>query len=221
MGEKKRTRTAVDSDRVRTVTAHRDSRKKRRQRRRAAVIVLAAVAAVSLAALLIGSFYRVPEDLDTLEYPRPYRDTVSREAKENGIPESLVYAVMKAESGFDPDAESPAGAYGLMQIAEITFDWIRPMRGDDFSIDALFDPETNIEYGCMCLGILMEMFGGETETVLAAYNAGMGNVAEWLSNSAYSDDGRTLHTIPFGETAAYVEKVMEYKTSYDREYYGG
>ena len=56
---------------------------------------------------------------------------------------------------------------------------------------------------------------------LCAYNAGMGNVTSWLSDSAYSEDGTTLVEIPFGETRLYVEKVLRYKENYDAIYYGG
>ena len=185
------------------------------------VFVAAGVAAAALIALLVCTARQTPEDMDALTYPRPYLDTVSREAEKNGLPESLVYAVMKAESGFDPEAESPAGAYGLMQITEITFEWLQGKFGETLPTDALFEPETNIRYGCRCLRILLDLFDDVPETAVAAYNAGMGNVEEWLLDSAYSGDGRTLSVIPYPETEAYVEKVMLYKSSYDEKYYGG
>lgn len=185
------------------------------------VFVAAGIAAVSLLALLVLSSREIPKDMDALTYPRPYHSAVSREAKENDLPESLVYAIMKAESGFDPEAESPAGAYGLMQITGITFEWLQGKFGETLPTDALLEPETNIRYGCRCLRLLLDKFEGVPETAVAAYNAGMGNVAEWLSDSTYSPDGRTLSAIPFPETEAYVEKVMLYKSSYDEKYYGG
>ena len=75
----------------------------------------------------------------------------------------------------------------------------------------LYDPEINIKMGCWYLNNLIEQFGN-VDTALAAYNAGSGNVRQWLQDSEYSKDGETLYNIPFAETKKYVDKIkVNYK----------
>ena len=80
------------------------------------------------------------------------------------------------------------------------------------------DPEVNIRFGCLLLSLLTDRYA-DLRTALAAYNAGMGNVDNWLQDSAYSSDGRTLSDIPIEETREYTEKVLrnyqEYQALYD------
>ena len=75
------------------------------------------------------------------------------------------------------------------------------------------DPETNIMLGCHYLRHLLDVYE-VTDTALAAYNGGMGNVSSWLSDPRYSDDGITLKDIPFPETKNYVVRVNEAWTHY-------
>ena len=130
-----------------------------------------------------------------------------------------MYAVIRTESGFDPQAVSSADARGLMQLTADTLDWAvskspgaEPVGGED-----LFRPEVNIRYGVYVLKLLGEQFK-EPDTVLAAYNAGMGNVRRWLKDPAYSQDGETLTAIPFEETRNYVQRVRDAQAMY-RELY--
>lgn len=176
------------------------------------------------AALLVGfvifALYSVQPDVRQLSYPRKYESIVQAQAAAYELEESLVYAVIKAESNFDPQAESSAGAIGLMQMMPETFYWMQTHVGETYDVSALYEPEVSIRFGCALLRLLLSEYGDLT-VALCAYNAGMGNVASWLSNSAYSDDGKTLKAIPFGETDAYVEKVLAYKETYEEIYYGG
>lgn len=174
-------------------------------------------------ALLIGfgcfAYSKVHPDVEKLAYPKKYSRIVTKQAREYDLEESLVYAVIKAESGFDAEAESPVGALGLMQLMPDTFTWMQSHVGEEYETEALLKPEVNIQFGCALLRLLLDEFGDE-RTALSAYNAGMGNVASWLSDEAYSDDGVTLKAIPFEETRLYVEKVLQYKEIYE-ELYGG
>lgn len=106
-----------------------------------------------------------------------------------------------------------------MQITEPTFEWLQTKMDEEESYTAedLYRPEINIRYGCKLLSILLSQYSS-TETALCAYNAGMGRVGEWLSDSAYSSDGVTLHTIPFPETENYVSAVMENYSVYHELY---
>ncbi|MGI6403007.1 MAG: lytic transglycosylase domain-containing protein [Oscillospiraceae bacterium] len=152
-------------------------------------------------------------------YPVHYRETVLACAEERGLAPELVFAVIHCESGFDHQAVSYVEARGLMQITEDTFEWARWRMGDDGdrTFGDMFVPETNIRYGTAILHLLMEEFKGERE-VLAAYHAGWGSVKGWLAKEEYSRDGYTLDHIPFGDTRAYVTKVLETKKIYGKLY---
>lgn len=152
-------------------------------------------------------------------YPRKYGSIVKKEAKEYDLPQSLVYAVIKAESDFDPEAESPVGALGLMQMMPETFDWMQTHIGGEYDASALLYPEISIKYGCALLRVLLNEYDN-LATAVCAYNAGMGNVTSWLSDPAYSEDGVTLKEIPFEETRLYVQKVLQYKETYEKLYGG-
>ncbi len=150
-------------------------------------------------------------------YPRRYADIVEETAAEYGLDEALLYAVIETESGFDKDAVSSIGAMGLMQITPETFEWLQTKTGESYSSEALFEPSVAIKYGAFFLSYLFDEFG-ETETVLAAYHAGRGQVNQWLDDPRYSSDGKTLSSIPFDDTATYVEKVLKVEKWYCKLY---
>ena len=141
-------------------------------------------------------------------FPRPYRAIVG----ESGLDPALVYAVMKAESNFREDAESDAGAVGVMQLLPSTAAFICEREGIPFEPARLKEGEYNVALGCAYLGYLLGEF--EEETALAAYNAGEGRVREWLKDGRYSSDGRTLFHIPFPETARYLKKISFFRKIY-------
>lgn len=179
----------------------------------AAVIMLViAVLLLGIAGVLGYSLYSEKSN------PRNYSEYVERYAKENGISEFLVYAVIKTESGFRSDAVSSVGARGLMQITEDTFDWIKFRLDDEDSVYYdMYDAETNIRYGCWFLGFLCDEFSGIKE-VAAAYHAGRGKVNEWLGDKNYSSDGVHLDKIPSRDTAHYVSKITKAVDTYIRLY---
>lgn len=190
--------------------------KKPRSRKAAAIEVLFLLLLLAAACLLLrGGYQRYMRTA----YPLRYTDLVEAYAGEYGVEPSLVYAVIRTESGFDPEAVSSAGARGLMQLTEDTLDWAVSKSPDkeELTVEDLFRPEVNIRYGVYVLKLLGEQWKVK-ETVLAAYNAGQGNVRKWLADERYSTDGETLSAIPFGETKAYVEKVLKAQEMY-RELY--
>ncbi len=184
-----------------------------RSKKRRRIIGLLAVALW----LVVGSpFLKKGIDLVTkLIYPLSYQEMVITYANQFGVSESLVYAVIHTESHFDPEAVSKADAKGLMQLTDSTCDWARSLLGEKEG--DVFDPETNIRYGIKILSVLGGQFE-EQKTVLAAYNAGIGNVRKWLTNTDYSADGETLHTIPFAETREYVVRVQKAQKRYQELY---
>ena len=109
-------------------------------------------------------------------HPLRYESYVEKYSRENGLDKYLVYAVIKTESGFDPGAVSNVGARGLMQIMEDTFDWVKFRLGDeDARYLDMYDPETNIRYGCWLVGYLCSEFGN-VDTAMAAYQIGRAHV---------------------------------------------
>lgn len=148
--------------------------------------------------------------------PRKYQPIVERYATEYGLPQELLYAVIKTESNFSPGAVSSAGAVGLMQIMPSTFLWLAEMTGETLSPESLTDPDINIRYGAFFLRYLYDYYG-KYETALAAYNAGMGNVSAWLASEQYSDGG-VLVVIPFRETSEYVRLVTKRTEQYKKLY---
>lgn len=139
-------------------------------------------------------------------YPHKYTDSVEKYSAQYGVDETVVYAVIRTESSFRPNAKSEVGAAGLMQIMPETFEWLCSRLGEQADFSVLDDPDTAIRFGTYLLHLLYEQFG-DTRTVLAAYHAGLGQVDRWLQDASLSPDGRTLQTIPFRDTAHYVQKV--------------
>ena len=151
-------------------------------------------------------------------YPREHRAAVEQWAAEYDLPRSLVYAVIKTESDFDPEANSLKDARGLMQILHSTGSWAAEnLELEDYTESSLYDVDTNIRIGCWYLARLYKQFGS-LSVALAAYNAGEGNVTRWLAQPEYSDDGKTLKEIPYPETADYVETVLVRQTIYEKLY---
>lgn len=195
------------------------SKKQAKHRRRILLTIVSVVAVIGLVVGATWFFREGEEEYYHAQYPCDYREYVEKYATQYELSPSLVYAVIHTESHFDPEAVSPAGAIGLMQMTPDTFDWaqFRERVDEPIGDEMLTDPETNIRFGCATLYHLGQLFTGE-ETVLAAYNAGMGNVRKWLNDAAYSSDGETLHTIPFPETEQYVKKVAAAKEMYQTLY---
>ena len=151
-------------------------------------------------------------------YPREYSEWVEGYAAEYGIDPKIVYAVIKTESDFVPNATSNVGARGLMQIMETTYNWIKTKLPEAEGTYAdMYDPEENIRYGAFFLSYLYREFGSY-ETAVAAYHAGRTATANWLKDEQYSKDGVTLDHIPSGDTGHYVSKVMDCYQHYQAIY---
>ena len=156
--------------------------------------------------------------LEHWAYPTDYSELAEQKSEEYGVPLSVIYAVIKTESGFDPNAESWVGARGLMQITKDAYEWIDYYRGETGATwDDMYDPEYNMDYGVWLLSYHYGLFG-EWETVYAAYNAGPNAVKKWLGDPEYSLDGKTLDKIPYEETSNYREKVSAYRKGYQSVY---
>ena len=196
-------------------------RKSRFNKRLIKSIIFLIFSVIVLSVVLMISTFAKKAYIDAV-YPRHYENLVSKYAKQNDLPEYFVYAIIKCESGFDPDAVSNIGARGLMQITEDTFDWIQFRMDDDkekhIVYDDMFDPETNIKYATFLIRHHLDEFGN-IDAAICAYHAGRGSVNSWLENSSYSQDGVTISHVPFDDTRDYLEKVNKTSEVYEKLYY--
>ncbi len=149
------------------------------------------------------------------EYPLKYSEFVTICSEQYDVDPLLVYSVMKAESKFNPDAQSHKDAQGLMQITPETARWALEKMGLDVSSD-VFHPETNIRIGTWYLAKLLEDHDENIVAALAAYNAGSSNVNKWKK-------GETLNMsdIQYQETYDYVYKTLKYYETYKKLYLKG
>ncbi|MCL1832778.1 MAG: lytic transglycosylase domain-containing protein [Oscillospiraceae bacterium] len=170
--------------------------------------------------LVINAFFyeRIETAYLRRTHPLEYEELVRASAQEYGVCEYLIYAIIKTESGFEPDAESNVGARGLMQLMPETFEWLRDyqLREGESGIvfDAMYQPEHNIRYGTYLIAYHMQNYNNNIKAAAAAYHAGAGEVNEWYDSGFSFDD----HDIPIPDTAHYVNKIVKSYEVYLRLY---
>lgn len=156
------------------------------------------------------------DDLE-LRFPLAYRDGVVNQARASALDPAWVYAIIRQESGFRPTARSSVGALGLMQIMPATGRQIAGELRDAAADDPpLLQPDTNIRYGVHYLRRMLERLQDNPVLATAAYNAGPNKVARWLPARVAVPADVWAETIPYRETRAYVQRVMEYAAIYQR-----
>lgn len=154
----------------------------------------------------------------TVFYPQPHRDLVFSLAYEYDVDPYLVFAIIRAESKYQTNAESPVGARGLMQIMPETAAWIAEQQNiEDFKIDDLHNPEVNIRLGTWYLASLTKEYK-EVPLIIAAYNAGRGKVGSWVEEGVWNGDLEQVQSIPFPETREYVKSVLKNYEAYKAIY---
>lgn len=171
-------------------------------------------------AIFVVSFQKnTTDNFKKTSYPEDYSDYVEKAASDYNLDPALIYAIIRTESAFDPNAVSTAGARGIMQVMPSSFEWLMERRGTtgQYTADDLFDPAICIDYGSYLLRYFYDVYDDE-RCAIAAYNAGF-VVSDWLGDSDYSNDGKTLYSIPYPETSDYVDKVEEAKNMYIELYY--
>jgi hypothetical protein len=137
-----------------------------------------------LALLLIG----------TTQASDIFDEIINEAALLHGVPAAFVKSVIRAESGFDPNAESPVGAQGLMQLM--------PDTAAELGVTDSFDARQNIMGGALYLSQLLDRYNGDPVLALAAYNAGMGRVDQYGG------------VPPYEETINYITRISGYLSSY-------
>jgi len=143
--------------------------------------------------------------LKELYYPKAYAGAIVSNAKRYGIPEYVLFALVREESYFDPKIVSRAGAVGLTQLLPVTaMDVARKLR---LGKPDLKDPVVNIELGAKHLGDLYKRLNSMAKA-LVAYNAGLSRVRKWEREFRGLNDVLFIEALPFSETREYVKKII-------------
>lgn len=154
-----------------------------------------------------------------LAFPRPHIDAVTEEAARQGVDPALIYAVMREESAFDPDAVSPANAYGLMQLISPTARRFGKELGLPYDRRALCTPRVNIALGIRVLSNYQSYFPGDPLLAIPGYNAGPGKPKRWAKDWPSVDFDLWVELIPYRETRRYTKRVLASRGTYSFLYY--
>ncbi len=167
--------------------------------------------------ILIITFLNYKRILKNI-YRTEYSEYVEKYSQEENIDPLLVYAIIKAESNFNEGATSNKGACGLMQLLDGTAKEVAQNSVMEYeSGETLYNPESNIQIGIKYFASLKKQFKS-TELALAAYNAGSGNVNQWIADGTLKEDGSNIENIPFKETNMYVRKILNSYKIYQKLY---
>lgn len=149
-----------------------------------------------------------------LAYPRPFQEEVAAAAAEFNLEPELIWAVMREESRFQPAVASWAGAVGLMQVMPATGEEIAGKLRVEFNRERLTEPTLNIRFGAFYLRSMLNLFDGDLDRALAAYNGGPGNVRRWLRTELGATPAGFPTAVPFFETRQYITKVRDVYLTY-------
>ena len=192
--------------------------RKRREdvrRRRGAVFLGLVVLAVVVAVVAVPVARKA---ISEFGLPLQYQDDIRQQAVAKHLDPALIAAVIDAETKFDP-RQSSAGAEGLMQILPQTALFLAHKSGaTTFHVADLGTPAVNIAYGSSYLRYLLDEYHGNTVLALAAYNGGEANVDRWVARVRARGGQFAISDIPFPETQAYVQRVLQARLAYRHTY---
>ncbi|MCL2121206.1 MAG: lytic transglycosylase domain-containing protein [Clostridiales bacterium] len=167
-----------------------------------------------IAAILVFAVF-IARDVYAYWASIPYYDEIASLCQEIGEETALVLAVIQTESRFRPNALSPRGAVGLMQIMPATARWMADRLGlEGYDDDKLYEREWNLTIGISYLQYLRRQFPDSLPEILAAYNAGPLTVRNWLDAGDWDGSLAMAGDIPYRETRNYVKTVMKAYDAY-------
>ncbi len=151
-------------------------------------------------------------------YPLIYAPVLERVARLERLDPSLVAAVIRRESQFDRDVQSPVGATGLMQLMPATAaETARRVALPEFRQEQVRVPEINMTLGARYLRDLLDRYGGSVTPALISYNAGPHRYVRWREYPEFAADAELMiERIPFSETRIYVKTIFAYQYIYRR-----
>jgi len=186
-----------------------------RQRRRRTLGALVAVAVLVVVGVMVARVHHV---VNELALPLSDASVIREQAAAKHLDPALIAAVIYAETKFEPRTSS-AGAEGLMQIEPATAEFLAKLSGGyRFTTSDLGTPKVNVAYGSYYLRYLLEHYDGNEMLAVAAYNAGLANVDKWVAQARAEGGELTVQTIPFSQTRAYVQRVLEAQKEYRATY---
>jgi soluble lytic murein transglycosylase len=152
-------------------------------------------------------------------FPFPFYQTILSWSQQRQLNPLLVTSLIRQESRFEPEIRSPVGATGLMQVMPATGEWVaKQINLEEYS---LTNPHDNVNLGTWYLDYTHREYNNNSLLAVASYNAGPGNIAQWMRKYRTSDPDVFVEKIPFRETKGYVEAVFgnywNYLRIYDRE----
>jgi soluble lytic murein transglycosylase len=165
-------------------------------------------------------FDGAPEAFWRLLYPLPWRAALERYSRQQGLDSYVVAGLIRQESEFNPNALSPANAYGLTQVMPSTGRQLLKQSPRRFRARVLFNPELNLRLGTTYLRHVLDSHTGRWELALAAYNAGPMRVRTWVTWADFREPAEFIETIPFTETREYVMAVLRNADMYRKLYSG-
>lgn len=177
---------------------------------------------ISIVVLIIAIFIVLFKDnLMRMIYPKTYKEYVEIYATKYKVEENLIFALIKAESNFEKDSISNKGAIGLMQLMEETAKDVANKNNIELDLkninEELLKINKNIEIGTNYLSTLIKKYNN-IEVALAAYNAGIGTVDNWIEKGIINSDGSNIENIPYKETNTYVRKILRDYKIYNQIY---
>jgi len=182
--------------------------------RRSAVVI-----AILLLSILIGYIYQlIGNKVDIKNHPREYSEFVEKYSAEYGVPEYILYAVIKNGSGFQSNHVSDDGRIGLMQITPECFSWLLTLTKESHNDGILYDPETNIRYGAYMMSFLYTQYS-RWKTVIAICVTDEKTVQKWCENPENTDDNGNLTFIPDENVRRKVDNIQETADIYQKLYY--
>lgn len=166
----------------------------------------------------------VPKEDFKVLYPRDYYDLVNEKCSKYGVPEEIMYALVRSESFFDCQVESSAGAIGLSQLMNFTGEDIaHRLKFKEYNLK---NPDHNLEFGTWYLNNLYKRLDERWLPAFFAYNSGITRVRRWMKSSKIEfnnikklPDDLFLETIPYSETREYGRKLVGAAAMYAWLYY--
>jgi soluble lytic murein transglycosylase len=175
-------------------------------------LALAAVLAAGVLAITLGP--GLSHTVRKLALPLHDAQIIREQAQDKQLDPALIAAVIYAETKFDPRT-SPAGAQGLMQLLPSTAHFLAHLSGGTrFTTGDLASPAINVAYGSYYLRYLLDHYEGDEMLAVAAYNAGLANVDRWLAQARAEGRQLAVSEIPFEQTRAYVQRVLQAEGEY-------
>ncbi len=172
-----------------------------------------------IVSILLLKVFKVQDIILKRIYPTTYSEYVYKYAEEYEVDPLLIFAIIKAESNFNPNVVSKSQAIGLMQLMDTTAGEIAEKLEIPYAKkESLYNPELNIKLGAKYFSNLMKEYNNKELLALTAYNAGIGNVKKWVEQGIIQQDGSDIENIPFKETNNYVRKIVRDYRIYEELY---